>query len=62
MQTVMPLLVRRKVLKMRDWVLWNTGWWGMYGVWAFHDVAAKIAVAVVSFVVFAVIVAKWKAA
>lgn len=47
---------------MRDWVLWNTGWWGMYGVWAFHDVAAKIAVAVVSLVVFAVIAAKWKAA
>ena len=45
---------------MRDWVLWNTGWWGMYGVWALHEVPAKIAVAVAAIIIYIVIRKKWK--
>jgi hypothetical protein len=46
---------------MRDFVMWNAGWWGMYGVWALHEVPAKIAVGFAAFIIYVVIHVKWKA-
>jgi len=45
---------------IRDVVLWNTGWWGMYGVATLQETSAKVFCAVASLIIYFIIRYKWK--
>jgi len=47
---------------MRDWLIWISGWLGMYGVFSFHDVVAKWLSMILAVGVYAVITIFWRKA
>jgi len=48
------------VKSLRDFLLWNLGWWGMFFVWVIEDVPYKIVPMVLSLAGYTIIVLLWE--
>jgi len=43
-----------KEITMKYLIVWNAGWWGMCGVWAFHNAYLKILCGIISLSIYTI--------
>jgi hypothetical protein len=47
-----PKQVAERKAEMRDFLMWNIGWWSMFAILSFDNIYAKIAAAIACVVLF----------
>jgi hypothetical protein len=52
MHGLLPRQAAERKVEMRDFLMWNIGWWSMFAIWSFDNIYAKIAAAIASVVLF----------